>query len=336
MSRIEQALSRVQQSAPTPVPADADGVPEDPWALAPQEAPAQPVMEAGPAEAAPEVDIDDPWAVAPSPPTEAAPVALLPSEAQQSAATAETVPALVPAEAEAQGLRVGRLFQQKIVGGELPAQVVEEYRRLGALVHHLQVDRGVRVVMVTSAVAGEGKTLTASNLAVVLSASYGRSVLLIDADLRRPALHQVFNTVAMKGLGDILAGSEPPPLVQVTPRLTLMTAGAPNADPLGGLTSDRMRQLLDEARSTFDFVIIDTPPVGLMTDANLLAAMVDVALLVVRATATPYELVRRATEAIGRHRIAGVVLNRAEEGLSEHRSGYYADYYIESRSRRQG
>jgi Mrp family chromosome partitioning ATPase len=140
----------------------------------------------------------------------------------------------------------------------------------------------------------------------------------------------------MKGLGDILAGSEPPPLVQVTPRLTLMTAGAPNADPLGGLTSDRMRQLLDEARSTFDFVIIDTPPVGLMTDANLLAAMVDVALLVVRATATPYELVRRATEAIGRHRIAGVVLNRAEEGLSEHRSGYYADYYIESRSRRQG
>ena len=230
---------------------------------------------------------------------------------------------------------VSRTFREKIVGGELPPQVVEEYRRLGALIHHMQLERGVRVVMVTSAVAGEGKTLTATNLAIVLSASYGRQVLLIDADLRRPSLHQVFNTVSLSGLGDILSGvGEVPPLVQVTPKLTLLTAGRPNADPLGGLTSDRMRQLLQEARDAFDFVIIDTPPVGLLTDANLLASMVDVALLVVRATSTPYDLVKRAADAIGRHRIAGVVLNRAEPAHG-HNYHFYAGYYGDDRGPRQ-
>ncbi len=230
---------------------------------------------------------------------------------------------------------MARIFQEKIVGGALPPQVVEEYRRLGALIHHMQLERGVRVVMVTSAVAGEGKTLTATNLAIVLSASYGRQVLLIDADLRRPSLHQVFNTVSLAGLGDILSGvGEVPPLVQVTPKLTLLTAGRPNADPLGGLTSDRMRQLLQEARDAFDFVIIDTPPVGLLTDANLLASMVDVALLVVRATSTPYDLVKRAADAIGRHRIAGVVLNRAEPAYG-HNYHFYAGYYGDDRGPRQ-
>ncbi|WP_239493244.1 CpsD/CapB family tyrosine-protein kinase [Luteitalea sp. TBR-22] len=252
----------------------------------------------------------------------------------ETAPARETAPDLSPGSGDRRVVPVGRLFKEKVVGGQLPAHVVEEYRRLGAFVHHLQTERGVRVVMVTSAVAGEGKTLTAANLGVVLSASYGRSVLLVDADLRRPSLHQVFNTVSLKGLGDILSGREAPPLVQVSPRLTLLTAGEPNADPLGGLTSDRMRQVLNEARDAFDFVIVDTPPVGLLTDANLLAAMVDVALLVVRAMSTPYDLVRRATEALGRHRIAGVVLNRAETS-DLHQSDYYDDYYAESRSRRQ-
>jgi capsular exopolysaccharide synthesis family protein len=250
-------------------------------------------------------------------------------------AAAHTPNDLAPGAAPTPVMPVARIFEEKIVGGSLPPQVVEEYRRLGALIHHMQLERGVRVVMVTSAVAGEGKTLTATNLAIVLSASYGRQVLLIDADLRRPSLHQVFNTVSLAGLGDILSGvGEVPPLVQITPKLTLLTAGRPNADPLGGLTSDRMRQLLQEARDAFDFVIIDTPPVGLLTDANLLASMVDVALLVVRATSTPYDLVKRAADAIGRHRIAGVVLNRAEPTYG-HNYHFYAGYYGDDRGPRR-
>jgi len=312
MSRIDEALSRIHPSADPPVD---DATPADPWDMT-EVAPGEPQEGDDPEPAfASELVIPDAPA---APVTPLAPVTL---------SLPPATPTVLPAGAPVVVSPVSALYEEKVVGGELSPQVTEEYRRLGALVHHMQAERGVRVVMVTSAVAGEGKTLTATNLALVLSASYGRRVLLIDADLRRPTLHQVFNTVSLAGLGDILSGAgEVPPLVQVTPRLTLLTAGRPNADPLGGLTSDRMRQLLQEARDAFDFVVIDTPPVGLLTDANLLASMVDIALLVVRATSTPYDLVKRAADAIGRHRIAGVVLNRAQPQHG-HNYHYYAGYY---------
>ena len=99
---------------------------------------------------------------------------------------------------------------------------------------------------------------------------------------------------------------------QVSTRLAVLPAGRPSADPMAGLTSERMKRLLDEARQSFDWVILDTPPVMLLPDAHLMASMVDGAVLVVRAGSTPHELVRRAAEAIGRSRILGVVLNRAE------------------------
>lgn len=324
MSRIDQALSRIHQSG---LPAQQDGdAPADPWDVA----------ALAPPPTAEDADLADPWSVeSPAIERPAAPLASTPTAPIQPPPQSERANDLVAGAPDGRDSAVGRLFTEKVVGGQLPAHAVEEYRRLGAFVHHLQTERGVRVVMVTSAVASEGKTLTAANLGVVLSASYGRSVLLVDADLRRPSLHQVFNTVSLQGLGDILIGKETPPLVQVRPRLTLLTAGEPNADPLGGLTSDRMRQVLAEAKETFDFVIVDTPPVGLLTDANLLAAMVDVALLVVRAASTPYDLVKRATDAIGRHRIAGIVLNRTE-ARDLHQSDYYDEYNAGSRARRQG
>jgi Mrp family chromosome partitioning ATPase len=86
-----------------------------------------------------------------------------------------------------------------------------------------------------------------------------------------------------------------------------------------------MRQLLDEARGSFDWVIVDTPPVALLPDANLLSAMVDGAVLVVRAESTPWDLVQRAAAAIGQERLLGVVLNGA---TAEAGAGYYGyDYY---------
>ena len=84
------------------------------------------------------------------------------------------------------------------------------------------------------------------------------------------------------------------------------------------LVSPAMKQLLDDARESFDWVIVDTPPIAILPDANLLAAMIDTALLVVSARSTPYPMVQRAVEAIGAKRILGVVLNRAEE-IGPHR-----------------
>jgi capsular exopolysaccharide synthesis family protein len=205
---------------------------------------------------------------------------------------------------------------------------VEQYRRLAATLHHTQVERSIRVVMIASALPGEGKTLTATNLALTLSESYRRRVLLIDADLRRPSLHDVFQVPNVSGLSDGLHAPTDHKLsvIQVTPLLSLLTAGRPDADPVAALTSGRMRQILQEAARTFDWVILDTPPVGLLTDANLLAAMVDAALIVVRAAATPLPAVQRAVDTVGRDRVLGVVLNAVEIKALSAEYGYAYGY----------
>jgi capsular exopolysaccharide synthesis family protein len=201
----------------------------------------------------------------------------------------------------------------------------EQYRRLAAVLHDAQSTTGLQVVMVASAVAGEGKTLTAANLALTFSESYQKRVLLIDGDLRRPTLHSVFRLETTAGLADgLLSPSDTKMLVrQVSQRLAVLPAGRPSSDPMAGLTSDRMKQLLDEARQSFDWVILDTPPVVLLPDAHLMTSMVDGAVLVVRAGSTPFELVRRATEALGRSRIVGAVLNRTEPSGQHDKYQYY-------------
>ncbi len=193
----------------------------------------------------------------------------------------------------------------------------EQYHRLAAVLHQAQADRGVRTVMVTSALAGEGKTLTAANLALTLSETYRRRVLIIDADLRRPTMHEIFQAENRSGLSDGLKSEAEPSLalVEISPLLAVLPAGNPDPNPLGGLTSERMRHVIQEAAETFDWVIVDTPPVVLLADASVLAAMVDIAVLVIQAGRTPYAFIQRAIDAVGRDRIAGLVLNRAQDGV---------------------
>lgn len=225
------------------------------------------------------------------------------------------------------------LAEKIVVDHNMPPASREQYRRLAGALHHAQERNGIRIVMVTSAVPGEGKTLTSSNLALTFSESYQRKVLLIDGDLRRPSLHTVFRLDNRTGLSDGLASREerPMPVQQVSPRLAVLPAGPPMSDPMAGLTSERMHRLLREAREAFDWVIIDTPPVALLPDANLLVSMSDGALLVIKAESTPYELVKRAADALGSDRTLGVVLNRAITSLTSGKYGYYVDSYYGER-----
>ncbi|HEY6510082.1 MAG TPA: CpsD/CapB family tyrosine-protein kinase [Vicinamibacterales bacterium] len=222
-----------------------------------------------------------------------------------------------------------RLNEKVVIDDNMGTASREQYRRLAAVLHDAQGTTGLQVVMVASAVAGEGKTLTASNLALTFSESYQKRVLLIDADLRRPTLHSVFRLDSASGLADgLLSTTDTKMLVrQVSARLAVLPAGRPSSDPMAGLTSERMKRLLDEARQAFDWVIMDTPPVMLLPDAHLMSSMVDGAVLVVRANSTPHELVRRAAEAIGRSRILGVVLNRAEASSQQSHYQYYGYGY---------
>ena len=191
-------------------------------------------------------------------------------------------------------------------------------RRLAASLHQLQVERGIKKVMVASAVAGEGKTLTALNLAVTLSESYLRRVVLVDADLRCPRVHELLDSAPIHGLNEALKAAHPTPLIltTVSPRLSILPAGQADPDPMAQLTGPRMAYVLTELSLKFDWVVVDTSPVVLLPDANLLAGMVDGAVIVIRAGQTSYDLVDRAIQELGRKRILGLVLNQVEDKVT--------------------
>ena len=169
--------------------------------------------------------------------------------------------------------------------------------------------------MITSALPHEGKTLTAVNLALTLSESYARRVLVIDADLRAPSLHTVLNIPNDRGLSEALRGDRHDlRITDVASRLSALTAGTPGPTPLAGLTSSRMGEVLEECAARFDWVLIDTPPVGVLPDAQVLVRLVGGIILVIGAGSTPAADVARAVaEFGGPEAIIGTVLNRVEE-----------------------
>ncbi len=258
----------------------------------------------------------------------AAPVALVEPTYADVAPAAQPAPA--PAPAAREELPVGNtrlpnihpdVADRVITSSTMAFQVVEHYRRLAATLHQAHADRDVKVVMITSAVQGEGKSLTAANLALTLSQSYRRQVLLVDADLRRPTLHSIFQLPSNSGLSDGLRpGGGTFATFRSSDTLTVLPAGRPESDPMAGLTSPRMSQLIAEARESYDWIIVDTPPVSLMPDAKLLAAMADSVLLVVAAGAADLDAIKLAVKAVGRKKILGVVFNRADNEPSD---GYY-------------
>ncbi len=221
-----------------------------------------------------------------------------------------------------------RVAERLIVTESISLMSLEQYRNLAATLHHAQVNRGIKVVMVASALGGEGKTLTSVNLALTLSGSYRREVLLIDGDMRRPSIHTVFQVPNDVGLSNALRSDSQRKVsvVEISEYLSVLPAGPPAPDPMNLLTSERIRTLLMQAASRYDWVIIDTPPVGLLTDANLLATMVDVSVLVVRAGMAPHRLIARAADTLGRDRIIGVVLNGVDPKKSD-APHYYPGYY---------
>jgi capsular exopolysaccharide synthesis family protein len=200
--------------------------------------------------------------------------------------------------------------------------LIEQFRRLAATLHHAQSANGLRSVMITSAMPGDGKTLTAVNLALVLAESYRARVLLVDADLRRPSIPSVVDLGEGGGLSEALVAQteQKLALVALTPRLTLLPAGQPIANSIDALTSPRMRQILDEAKTRYEWVILDAPPVGPTADAGLLTDMVDGTLFVIHAGQTQYADIQKGIDVIGRDHILGVVLNGTELQPFE---GYY-------------
>ncbi|HMD35974.1 MAG TPA: CpsD/CapB family tyrosine-protein kinase [Vicinamibacterales bacterium] len=191
---------------------------------------------------------------------------------------------------------------------------VEQYRRLAATMHHTQAEQNLKHLMVTSAAPKEGKTLTIVNLALTLSESYERRVLLIDADLRRPSVHTVFGISNKYGLSHAIQ-SDPMELrtSRVSRNLWVLPAGTPDGNPTAALASRQMERLLDDVTPSFDWILLDAPPFGLVADTTLLARLVRAVVIVIAAGSTQYASVEKAVAELGKEYIVGTVLNRVEE-----------------------
>lgn len=203
--------------------------------------------------------------------------------------------------------------------------VTEALRELRTNLQFMDVDNPPKVIIVTSPLPGDGKSTTAANLAVGLAAA-GEPVVLIDADLRRPVIADIFDLPVGAGLTDVLAGRVEFLDVAHTPdpagSLVVLTAGRIPPNPSEVLGSKRMRELLTQLSSTAT-IIVDSPPTIPVTDAAVLSTAADGVLLVVSAGKTTYDMMHKALENIAKTngRVLGVVLNKVP------RRGSGAAYY---------
>jgi capsular exopolysaccharide synthesis family protein len=203
-------------------------------------------------------------------------------------------------------------------------------------------DAAVKILVVTSALPGDGKTSSAINLAVTLSRR-DLKVLLIDADLRRPVVHKVFEVSRDPGLKDVLQGSvtfsaaRRAIAVDHGESIHFLTAGTPTPNPSGLLESEQMRALLVRLREVYDAIIIDSPPANVVTDAALLGAQADGVLVVARAGVTEAGALTYAVDQLHhlRERMLGVLLNDIDKRDAAYDPDYrYHDYgsYLSSPS----
>jgi len=214
----------------------------------------------------------------------------------------------------------------------------ESFRQLRTNLQFVDVDRPVKVMVVSSSVAGEGKSSTATNMAATF-AEAGRKVLLIEGDLRRPRVADYLGLEGSIGLTNVLAGQvKVEEVLQTWGRggLTVLPSGSIPPNPSELLSSQNMQDLLTAMRSTFDIIIIDTPPLLPVTDGAIAAANADGAILVVRHGKTTRNQVLAATAALAAvdARLLGTVLNMMPtKGADAYGYGYGYGYYQEATHR---
>jgi succinoglycan biosynthesis transport protein ExoP len=207
------------------------------------------------------------------------------------------------------------------------SEIAESYRNIRTSILFSSIDRAPQVILVTSPLSGDGKSTTAYNLAIAFGVQNKR-VLLLDADMRRPTIGQKTNCNGKKGLSDLLANDLP--LDEVIqqhpglPSLYVLTAGTVPPMPAELLASDRFGRLIQQVREKFDYILIDAPPVLLVTDPLILAFAVDGIVLVVRAGVTTKLVMKRLRAALQKPNVKalGYVLN----GLRDHSEGYGYGY----------
>jgi protein-tyrosine kinase len=291
MSRIHEALQKAEQERKSAQPGELSAS-ELAIPVLPGEAPAAPI----------------PAAVEPQPST------LRPSRMESGIAGC----ALAPWKPDSNSMLFFDSSKHYEVG-------MEEFRTLRSRLFQIREKRPLKVVMVGSALPGEGKSFVAANLAQAIARQHGRRVLLIDCDLRRASLHECLGARVTPGMTDYLHGTaDEYAVMQRGPLdgLFFIPRGTEAANPAELIANGRCKTLLQQLAPHFDWIVIDSPPAVPVADASMLAEFCDGVLLVVRAGSTPFEQAQRAAREFRDKAILGVVLNQATSA-----SGYNGSYY---------
>uniref|UniRef100_A0A7C3V565 Exopolysaccharide biosynthesis protein n=1 Tax=Desulfobacca acetoxidans TaxID=60893 RepID=A0A7C3V565_9BACT len=221
------------------------------------------------------------------------------------------------------------LRSQRIVTGASDDKVGEAYKLLRTQILHRTKADNKNLLMLTGPQPGEGKTLTAINLAVSLSQEIDKTVLLVDADLRRPTIHEYLGLPAGPGLGDYLTGAKTIPELLVHPegfgKFVILPGGRPIAEAAELISSPMMMELVEELKHFYPdrYVLFDLPPMLSFADALAFAPLVDGIILVVEKGKTPREDIQRCLELLKDFPLLGTVLNK----VSPTDSGYYYPEY---------
>lgn len=205
----------------------------------------------------------------------------------------------------------------------------EQFRMLCSRLK-LNRDQSIRSILVTSSVPDEGKTIVSSNLAISIAQGYDQQVILIDADLRKPSLHEIFALKPTDGRVDFLKNE--PDLSVVLQKtdihnLSVLHFEKAPEHPAKLIASEKMHHLMEELKSRYEnpFIVFDSTPVQQTSEPLTLAEQVDCILLVVRAGKTNREMVKKTVDLLGREKVSGIIFNHSNEIIKSHYNYHY--YY---------
>jgi len=192
--------------------------------------------------------------------------------------------------------------------------VAEQFRSVSSQLYKIRQTRPVASVLISSPMSGEGRTFVAANLGHALAQQPDKRVLLIDGDMRKPALHRYLGTGAEPGLSEYLAGKvDAPEIIQrgSIRGMFFIPSGSVTSDAAELLANGRLKNLIERA-VRFDWIVIDSPPAGAFCDASIMAEACDGVLFVVEATKTPSALAEKTVQQFGGRPILGAVVNRSD------------------------
>jgi len=228
-------------------------------------------------------------------------------------------------------------YNHIIVNTDAKSPIAEAYRVLRTNIQYSNIDKQIKTIVVTSSGPMEGKTTTVINLAVTFAYA-GNKTLLIDSDLRRPKIHEFFMLTNKRGLTNLIASRgeyKDYVLLSEIQNLDILTSGTIPPNPSEVLSSNAMKEFIRKASEDYDMVLIDAPPVGIVTDAAIISTYVDGTILVANSGQVEIEAIKRAKELLNHvnANIIGVVLNKVRKNNKDNNYSYY--YYNVGISKRK-